>query len=86
MKGRPEVIKNIRANILLITGKHDVIVTPACAQALLPQTSSPDITDVTISGSHMGIVGGREASKESWAMIAQWLTARDSEQKASASA
>jgi polyhydroxyalkanoate synthase len=86
MKGRPEVIKNIQANILLITGKTDVIVTPKCAQALLPQTSSTDITDITIKGSHMGIVGGREASKESWEMMGDWLAKRDGDVKAMATA
>lgn len=82
MASRPAVIKDINAGILMITGKQDVIVTPACARALLKQVASRDITDLTINGSHMGIVGGREAAKESWPQIANWLAARDAKAQA----
>lgn len=84
MASRPAVLKDINASILMITGKQDVIVTPACARALLKQVASNDITDITINGSHMGIVGGRDAAKESWPQIASWLAERDGERQAAA--
>lgn len=84
MASRPAVLKDIRASLLMVTGKQDVIVTPACARALLKQVASDDITDITINGSHMGIVGGRDAARESWPQIATWLAERDGERQAAA--
>ncbi len=80
MRQRPAVIDQIQASILLITGKQDTIVPPASARALLRQVASQDKTELTINGSHMGIVGGTGAARESWTAIADWLTARDQDE------
>lgn len=77
MESRPAALKDIHANILLVTGKQDVIVTPACSRPLLKQVQSRDTTDLLIDGSHMGIMGGRAAAQQSWQQMADWLAARD---------
>lgn len=78
MTNTPADLKNITANILLITGKQDVIVTRDCSRALLRHINSNDVTELPIKGSHMGIVGGQSAASESWDTICQWLGERDS--------
>lgn len=77
MSSRPALINDIDANILMITGKQDTIVTRACSQALLRQVKSQDVTTQEISGGHMSIVASPTAAKESWPVIAGWLAERD---------
>lgn len=77
MANRPALLADINANILMITGKQDVIVTSACSHALLKQVKSDDVSALEIAGGHMNIVGSSTAARDSWPNIAQWLIERD---------
>lgn len=81
MKGTPAVIHNITANLLLVTGEQDTIVTEECSLALLNQVASKDVTSQKIPGGHMSIVGGPAAAEKSWPLISDWLAQRDTDEQ-----
>lgn len=84
MANRPALLADINANLLMITGKQDVIVTRTCSRALLKQIKSRDVTELEVAGGHMSIVGGDCAARDSWPAIAHWLTERDASDAATA--
>ena len=67
----------VSAPILNITGRHDVIVTTECSQAMLRYVSSRDVTRRTIKGGHVSIVSSETAMVDTWREMADWLIARD---------
>ena len=73
----PADLSAVSAPILNITGRHDVIVTTACSQAMLRYVSSRDVTCRTLKGGHVGIVSSETAMTETWREMADWLIARD---------
>ena len=77
MKRADADLSDVAAPILNITGRHDVIVTTACSQAMLRHVSSRDVTCRTLKGGHVGIVSSETAMTETWREIADWLIARD---------
>ena len=76
-RGKPVALEGIQANILMICGEQDPIVTRECSTALLPHVASRDITVLDVPGGHMGILGGSNAPAHSWPQIADWLAGRD---------
>jgi len=75
-KDRQHSLADIEANLLMVVGRQDIIVTRDCSEALLRQISSPDTDLVEVDGGHMGIVSGSRAPRQSWKLIADWLEAR----------
>jgi polyhydroxyalkanoate synthase len=69
-------LSDVKANLLIIAGNHDPIVTPDCAAALQKQVSSKDQTLLRVSGGHMAIVSGKQAPHEIWQPMADWLQPR----------
>ena len=76
----------IRANVLMVCGQQDPIVTRDCSTALLKHISAEDITVMDVPGGHMGILGGSSAPRASWAQIADWLTCHDGSESGQRSA
>lgn len=76
MEGTPELINKVSASVLSITSKQDTVVDPACTSKLFDIISSEDVTQLTVSGGHMGILGGSKAPETSWHQIADWLAER----------
>lgn len=77
MKDAPAGPTDVTANVLNITGRKDVIVTPECSQAMRDRIGSNDKTFTTIDGGHVSIVSGAASQRNSWGAIAEWLLARD---------
>ena len=69
-------LRSIDANLLLVAGRGDIIVTPSCTQALLAHAISPDKSLIEVPGGHMGILGGSRAPRETWPQVADWLAQR----------
>ncbi|HSW15379.1 MAG TPA: alpha/beta fold hydrolase [Solimonas sp.] len=69
-------LRQIDANLLLVAGREDVIVTTACTQPILEHARSPDKTLIEVPGGHMGILGGSKGPKHIWPQVADWLAAR----------
>lgn len=76
IRGCEAELRSIDANLLLVAGRGDIIVTPSCAQALLAHAISPDKSFIEVPGGHMGILGGSRAPRENWPQVADWLAQR----------
>lgn len=74
--GCAATLRQVTANLLVVAGHHDVIVTADCTRPILGLVSSPDQTYLEILGGHMGILGGSQAAKHLWPQLADWLAAR----------
>jgi polyhydroxyalkanoate synthase subunit PhaC len=68
----------VQANLLLVTGRNDPIVTEQCSLPILNLASSEDKTHLRVPGGHMAILGGSGAPKAIWPQVADWLEARSS--------
>lgn len=66
----------IRANLLLVAGRGDPIVTPTCTRALLKFVASRDVKVEVVPGGHMAIVSGNQAPTTVWPLVGDWLAAR----------
>lgn len=66
----------VKANLLLVTGRNDPIVTEHCSLPILNLVSSEDKTHLRVPGGHMAILGGSGAPKAVWPQVADWLAAR----------
>ena len=69
-------LRDIDANLLLVAGNEDVIVTTGCTHPILEHARSPDKTLMEVPGGHMGILGGSKAPVNIWPQVADWLAAR----------
>lgn len=68
----------VQANLLLVTGRNDPIVTEQCSLPILGLVRSEDKTHLRVPGGHMAILGGSGAPKAIWPQVADWLEARSS--------
>ena len=66
----------VKANVLLVTGRQDPIVTEACALPALDRVASVDKTHLPVPGGHVAILSGRAAPAGIWPQVADWLAAR----------
>ncbi|HEX4871226.1 MAG TPA: alpha/beta fold hydrolase [Nevskiaceae bacterium] len=69
-------LARIQANLLVMAGNADVLVSPAAARRSLDLVSSEDRQFRLAPGGHMGVVLGRQAQAEVWEPSAQWLDLR----------
>lgn len=69
-------VRNINANLLLVCGDNDPIVTRENSVVLLDYVSSSDQTIMDVSGGHMGILSGSKAPVEIWPKLVAWLAER----------
>jgi poly(3-hydroxyalkanoate) synthetase len=76
MKQAPATLSDIHANVLMVCGKTDPIVTKDCGAALLDFVSSKDKTLLEVPGGHMGILSGSQAPEHIWPKVADWLIER----------
>jgi len=69
-------LSDVHANLLVVVGDDDVIVTRDCAKPLVDLCSSADRSILDVPGGHMGILGGSRAPKAIWPQVADWLASR----------
>lgn len=69
-------LDQVQANLLLVCGKNDPIVTRDCSVALLRHVSSPDHQVLDVAGGHMAILSGSKAPSQIWPQVADWLAER----------
>lgn len=74
--GSDAQLSAVGANLLLVVGRGDPIVTPACAKALLRFVASADTEVLEVPGGHMAIVSGNQAPQTVWPQVGAWLAAR----------
>lgn len=69
-------VSNINANLLLVCGDKDPIVTRDNSVAILDHVNSRDRTVMDVPGGHMGILSGSKAPIHIWPRLAEWLAKR----------
>ena len=69
-------LSDIEANLLLVAGRSDPVVTLQSARALQRFASSRDQTFLEVPGGHMAILGGSQAPANIWPPVADWLEER----------
>lgn len=69
-------LANISANLLVITGNEDKLVTTEAAKPIISMSSSEDATLLEIAGGHVGIMSSKKTSEEVWPQLADWLAGR----------
>ncbi len=67
---------DVTANLCLITGKQDPVVTTDCSIKLLDHVASTDTYHQEVKGGHMGILSGSRSTTEIWPQVADWLIER----------
>lgn len=74
--GRVINLSDIRAALLTITASDDPLCPPESAEPLNRAVSSTDETTLTVPGSHLTAVIGREAHHLLWTRVVDWLDSR----------
>jgi len=69
-------INTITANLLLVCGDNDPIVTRDNSVALLDVVQSTDTQILDVSGGHLGILSGSSAPTNIWPNVSDWLSKR----------
>ncbi|GAA3935131.1 alpha/beta fold hydrolase [Litoribacillus peritrichatus] len=67
---------DVTANLFMVCGKQDPVVTPDCGAKLLELVSSKETRLELVPGGHMGILSGSKSPAEIWPMVADWLVER----------
>jgi polyhydroxyalkanoate synthase len=68
--------KNIKANLLVLTGRKDNLATTKACKGVMGAVSSQDMELFEGGGGHIGILGGSEALKSIWPKTVDWLSQR----------
>ena len=66
-------LQGVTVPTLLVTGRQYTIVTRECSLALRLQMPQAPITHHEVAGGHMGILGGSQAPRDNWPVVADWL-------------
>lgn len=66
-------LADIKADVLLVLGNNDPIVSPEASKCLLPLMSSANCEVLDVNGGHMSIVSGSHAPAEIWPEVSAWL-------------
>lgn len=76
LEGRPIHLADIECPLLTISASSDSLCPVRSAEALNHAVSSEDETSITVPGSHLGAVVGREARQLLWTRIVDWADSR----------
>ncbi|MBK7580395.1 MAG: alpha/beta fold hydrolase [Myxococcales bacterium] len=74
--GRPCDLSAVSEPLLAFAGRSDNIATPQATAAIVDLVSSTDKRLVSVSGGHVGVVGGSTAPREVWRPMIDWLLPR----------
>jgi polyhydroxyalkanoate synthase subunit PhaC len=74
--GKVADLARVRANLLAIAGRTDMISPVAAVRAQVDAVGSADVTFRLAPGGHMGVFAGASAPKQVWQPAAAWLAAR----------
>lgn len=66
----------IRAAVLQVVARDDIITPRAASQPLLDLVGSRDKQEIVFKGGHVGLVAGRGAVTRTWPGLAAWLAPR----------
>ncbi len=69
-------LSSITKPLLNVIARRDHIVLPSQSQALTTAVNSQDKQEMMLAGGHVGMVVGRNANRELWPALVDWLTDR----------
>ncbi|MEH7072771.1 class III poly(R)-hydroxyalkanoic acid synthase subunit PhaC [Neobacillus drentensis] len=76
IRGRKVKLENIKANVLNLAGKNDLIAPPHQVEALMDAISSEDKQFKVLPVGHTSITYGGQATKITYPTISDWLSER----------
>ncbi|WP_310359278.1 class III poly(R)-hydroxyalkanoic acid synthase subunit PhaC [Neobacillus drentensis] len=76
IRGQKVNLENIKANVLNLAGKNDLIAPPHQVEALMNAISSEDKEFKVLPVGHTSITYGSQATKITYPTIAEWLVKR----------
>lgn len=76
VRGHKVELKNIKANVLNLSGQHDLIAQPHMVEALMDSISSKDKQYMNLPVGHTSITFGSKAVKITYPTISNWLADR----------
>ena len=76
IRGKKVDLKNIKANVLNLSGQGDIIAQPHMVEALMDAISSEDKQYIDLPVGHTSIVFGSKANKVTYPTIGDWLAER----------
>ena len=74
--GEPVKLENLRANLFNVVAETDHITPPCQSAGIMDKVGSSDKELFRVRGGHIGIMAGRDAEKNTWPHLEQWLAAR----------
>ncbi|MEA2212452.1 MAG: poly[(R)-3-hydroxyalkanoate] polymerase subunit PhaC [Solirubrobacteraceae bacterium] len=78
LRGRRADLRRITQSLLIVTADADHIVPRANTMPVFDQVLSADVTDLPLSGGHIGLMAGSGARQRVWPQLGEWLAARSS--------
>ncbi|MEH7253660.1 class III poly(R)-hydroxyalkanoic acid synthase subunit PhaC [Neobacillus niacini] len=76
IRGQRVNLKNIKANVLNLSGKNDLIAQPHMVEGLMNSISSKDKQYLNLPVGHTSITFGSQATKITYPTISEWLAER----------
>ena len=75
-------LADVKANVLIVVGDKDPIVTPAASRHLIGLMPQAEAELLEAPGGHMSIVSGSQAPRAIWTPAAAWLRERSTVRRA----
>ena len=69
-------LARITCPLLLLTAKNDHLVAPSSTEGIRPRVGSRDVTSMSASAGHVGLVVGAKAHAKIWPAVTRWATER----------
>jgi polyhydroxyalkanoate synthase len=74
--GRRVELARLTCPLLLLTAEHDHLVAPAATEGIRPHVGSLDVTSMSASAGHVGLVIGAKAHARLWPAVMRWVAER----------
>ena len=74
--GRRVDLARITCPLLLLTAKNDHLVAPSSTEGIRPRVGSRDVTSMSASAGHVGLVVGGKAHAKVWPAATHWAADR----------
>jgi polyhydroxyalkanoate synthase len=74
--GRRVDLARLTCPLLLLTAKNDHLVAPVATEGIRPHVGSRDVTSISASAGHVGLVVGAKAHAKVWPAVMRWTAER----------
>jgi polyhydroxyalkanoate synthase len=74
--GQTVDLRTIKQPTLVVAAAKDYIVPPLCARGIIDAVASKEKEYIELPGGHISVFAGRQASRDLWPRMDEWLSAR----------